>query len=69
MSDSDEQVFATVASWEKRQGLPVRDWAAMASQRAERDAGIFEICSFEPVDARVVPTWVRVPTSPLEKRD
>lgn len=38
MADSDEQVFATVASWEKRQGLPVRDWPAMALLRGERDA-------------------------------
>ena len=26
--DSDEQVAATVAEWERAQGLPVRDWIA-----------------------------------------
>jgi hypothetical protein len=37
MTDSDEQVAATVAEWERRHGLPVRDWRAIgAEERDER---------------------------------
>jgi hypothetical protein len=35
MGDSDEQVAATVAAWERTQRLPVRDWPAIG--REERD--------------------------------
>ena len=32
MGDSDEQVAATVAAWEREQGLPVRDWYAIGRE-------------------------------------
>jgi hypothetical protein len=32
---TDEQVAATVAAWERSQGLAVRDWAAVGRARAE----------------------------------
>jgi hypothetical protein len=35
MADSDEQVAATVAEWERRHGLPIRDWRAVGVE--ERD--------------------------------
>jgi hypothetical protein len=36
--DSDEQVAATVAAWERAQGLEPRDWAAIgAKERDELD--------------------------------
>jgi hypothetical protein len=35
MADTDEQVAATVAAWERRQGLSVRDWTAIGAR--ERD--------------------------------
>jgi hypothetical protein len=31
MADSDEQVAAVVAAWEKQQKLPVRDWRAIGA--------------------------------------
>jgi hypothetical protein len=34
MADSDEQVAATVAAWEKSHGFVVRDWPALG--RSER---------------------------------
>jgi len=35
MADSDEQVAATVSAWERRNGMPVRDWHAIgADERA-----------------------------------
>jgi hypothetical protein len=37
MADSDEQVAATVAAWEKSQGFVVRDWPALG--RSERRTG------------------------------
>ncbi|CAN5809176.1 hypothetical protein BH20CHL5_BH20CHL5_05740 [soil metagenome] len=37
MADSDEQVAARVAAWERDNGLPVRDWRATG--RAERRDG------------------------------
>jgi hypothetical protein len=33
MADTDEQVAATVAAWEKGQGLPVTDWPAIGAAR------------------------------------
>src|SRR5262245_46413664 len=38
MADSDEQVAATVAAWERRNGMPVRDWAATGAE--ERTNGV-----------------------------
>ena len=38
MADSDEQVAATVAEWERRNGMPVRDWAAIGAE--ERRHGV-----------------------------
>lgn len=35
MADSDEEVAATVAEWERQQGLTPRDWQAIG--REERD--------------------------------
>ncbi len=36
MAESDEQVAATVAGWERRQGLDPRDWPSIgAYERAE----------------------------------
>jgi hypothetical protein len=36
MADSDEQVAATVAEWERCHGVPVRDWrAAGALERGD----------------------------------
>ena len=36
MADSDETVAATVAEWERRHGVPVRDWrAAGALERGD----------------------------------
>jgi hypothetical protein len=32
MADSDEKVAATVAAWERRQGLLVRDWRAIGRE-------------------------------------
>ena len=32
MSDSDEQVAATVAAWEEANGLEVRDWYAIGAE-------------------------------------
>jgi hypothetical protein len=32
MADSDELVAATVAGWERRQGVPVRDWRAIGAE-------------------------------------
>ena len=38
MADSDEQVAATVAEWERRHGGPIRDWRAIgAEERAAAD--------------------------------
>jgi hypothetical protein len=34
-ADSDDEVAAKVAEWERQQGLPVRDWQAIG--RLERD--------------------------------
>jgi hypothetical protein len=36
MADSDEQVAATVASWERSQGLSPRDWSAIGAARPRR---------------------------------
>jgi hypothetical protein len=38
MADSDEQVAATVAAWERRNGMPVRNWAAIGAE--ERTNGV-----------------------------
>jgi hypothetical protein len=39
MRDSDVQVAARVASWERRHGIPVRDWLAIGrGERGERAA-------------------------------
>jgi hypothetical protein len=39
MSETDEQVAATVATWERAQGLEPRDWHAIgAEERDELDA-------------------------------
>jgi hypothetical protein len=35
LSDSDDQVAATVAAWEGRQGLDVTDWALVGEQERE----------------------------------
>jgi hypothetical protein len=35
MADNDAQVAATVAAWEKAQGLPVRDWPAIGAEERE----------------------------------
>jgi hypothetical protein len=35
MRDSDAEVAAHVADWERRQGIPVRDWLAIG--RGERE--------------------------------
>ena len=35
--DSDEQVAATVAAWERSQGLEVTDWTALGAQEREGD--------------------------------
>ena len=37
-ADSDEQVAATVAAWERREGLPVRDWPAIGRRARGRAA-------------------------------
>jgi hypothetical protein len=37
LSDSDDQVAATVAAWEMRHGLDVTDWALVGEQ--EREVG------------------------------
>ena len=38
MADSDEQLAATVAEWERRHGVPVRDWHAIGAE--ERTSGV-----------------------------
>jgi hypothetical protein len=38
MADSDEQVAATVAAWETRQGLTPRDWSAVGAAERTGDA-------------------------------
>jgi hypothetical protein len=35
MADNDEQVAARVAAWEKSQGVPVVDWAAIGAEERE----------------------------------
>jgi hypothetical protein len=35
MADSDEEVAATVAAWEKRKGLAPRDWSAIGAAEKE----------------------------------
>ena len=35
LSDSNEVVAATVAAWERRQGLDVTDWALVGEQERE----------------------------------
>jgi hypothetical protein len=37
MSDTDEEVAARVAAWEKAQGLPVRDWHAIGREEGRSD--------------------------------
>jgi len=37
LSASNEEVAATVAAWERRQGLDVRDWTAMGKQERDED--------------------------------
>jgi hypothetical protein len=37
LTDSDEEVAATVAAWERRQGLDVTDWALVGEQEREQD--------------------------------
>jgi hypothetical protein len=37
LSDSDDQVAATVAAWERRQGLEVTDWEALGAQERKGD--------------------------------
>jgi hypothetical protein len=36
LRDSDEEVTATVAAWERRQGLDVTDWALVGEQEREK---------------------------------
>jgi hypothetical protein len=38
MADTDERVAATVAAWERRHGVPVRDWPAIGAE--ERTNGV-----------------------------
>lgn len=35
--DSDEQVAATVAAWERANGIPVRDWYAIGIEEGKGD--------------------------------
>ena len=35
--DSDEEVAATVAAWERRQGLDVTDWALVGEQERQSE--------------------------------
>ena len=35
LSDSNEEVAATVAAWERRQGLDVTDWALVGERERE----------------------------------
>lgn len=37
MADSDAQVAATVAEWERRNGLQVLDWFAIGAQEWRRE--------------------------------
>ena len=37
MADSDEQVAATVAEWERRHDQPIRDWRAIGADEQGTD--------------------------------
>jgi len=37
LMDSDEEVAATVAAWERRQGLDVTDWALVGEQERQSE--------------------------------
>jgi len=40
LADSDEQVAATVAAWERGQGLTVRDWVAVGVAEGRGDENV-----------------------------
>jgi hypothetical protein len=47
-ADSDEAVAANVAAWERRQGIEVRDWAAIGAFEREDDL-LFETTTVDGI--------------------
>lgn len=56
-ADSDEQIAARVAAWEREQGVEPRDWRAIGAEERDEEEGSWGAETLSPRAVRLVDAW------------